>query len=229
MRAIGIVFSLLLAYTFALAGNGPTDFSKAKWELVSNKDELQVYRWNVPKSETFAFKATGVIDSPITKVASVLTDIDREKEWLPDLESNHLVRRISNTERIEYVHIGTPFVIKDRDFVLRGSGTYEEKSKELILEFHSVEDESAPLTNKVRGEIHASTYRLLPIDEGRKTHVTLLVHVDPCGSVPKWIVNLFQKDYPRTVFKAIRKQASKTDVQELNEVKRLINFTVPSK
>ncbi len=40
------------------------------------------------------------------------------------------------------------------------------------------------------------------------------IHADPKGSVPKWLVNLFQKGWPRNTIEGIRKQAAKADVKE---------------
>jgi len=44
-------------------------------------------------------------------------------------------------------------------------------------------------------------------------------YVDPKGTVPRWIVNMFQKSFPRQTLKALRKQASRDDVGEHPAVK----------
>jgi len=194
-------------------------FRGAEWEKVSDRDGIVVSRWERPGADLFAFKAEAVVDSPIAKVANVILDTDRQKEWVPNLGEARRVREISPTSRVQYLHIETPFVVKDRDFVVKGQAEYKPEEPSLFLHFASTEDEAAPPTNKVRGEIHASSYRLEPIEGGAKTRVTLLVNVDPKGTVPRWIVNLFQKSFPRQTLKALRKQASRDDVGEHPAVK----------
>jgi len=41
-----------------------------------------------------------------------------------------------------------------------------------------------------------------------------VVIADPKGMIPKWMVNMFQKDWPLSTLRAIRLQVKKTDVFE---------------
>jgi hypothetical protein len=188
------------------------DFSKAQWEKISDDDGIETYRWDVPDSPVFAFKAIAVIDAPCVRVGSILVDLDHAMEWTPDLVESRLIRQISPVERIEYSHFRTPIFVKDRDFVLQGRADFDPVGKKLTISFHSVEDPAAPLTDRVRGEIQASSYTMSPVDDGKKTLLVLLAHVDPKGTVPKLLVNLFQKNFPRHAIEAIRKRAEKTDI-----------------
>jgi hypothetical protein len=49
------------------------------------------------------------------------------------------------------------------------------------------------------------------------------VHCDPRGSIPTWIVNYFQKDWPRTTFKNLRTQVAKRNIVENPAIRRLID------
>jgi hypothetical protein len=42
--------------------------------------------------------------------------------------------------------------------------------------------------------------------------VTLEIHSDPKGWIPKWIVNMVQRTYPIKLFKALKKQLKKSFV-----------------
>lgn len=197
------------------------DLSHAKWEKLREDDGIRVYRWDVPDSPLFAFKGEAVVDAPIARVASVLIDSSRRKEWVPNLIECHIVRKISPRERIEYTAISTPPFTKDRDFVFRGRAEFIEKTRELVLHFTSVEDPAAPETNMVRGRVMDSTYRLRPVEGGKHTFVEYRVHIDPRGSVAKWMVNMVQKNIPFNTLEAIRRQVAKPDVVDHPEVKAL--------
>lgn len=198
-----------------------TDFSKAKWEKHSDDDGVRVDIWEVPNSPTFAFRAEGEIEAPVGKVASVLIDLTRRKEWNSDVGEARTLRQISATERLDYWVIETPFVIKDRDFVLHTKAEFDVPNNTLFLKFHSTDDPAMPETSRVRGKIHNSYYSLTPSPDGKKTKVVFLVHVDPMGSCPKWIVNMFQKGYPHRNLTALRKQVMKPDIGEHAQVKAL--------
>jgi hypothetical protein len=66
----------------------------------------------------------------------------------------------------------------------------------------------------VRGEITNSSYKLEVLGDGSKTRVTVQIMADPKGSVPKWIVNLIQKSWPRTTLQRLAAQSAKADVVE---------------
>ena len=56
-------------------------------------------------------------------------------------------------------------------------------------------------------------YKLTPIDGGRATLLEIELHSDPKGSLPAWVVNLFQKSWARETINAIRKQVKKPDLK----------------
>lgn len=215
-------FILIYTYFWGLFGTltarSGTDFSQANWEKIGEDEGIQVYRWSVPGSGLFAFRAEGDVASPIANVASALVDINRRHEWMPSLGETRIVKVVSPTERVEYTHIKTPFIIKDRDFVMHNKATFFPETQEILFAFHSVEEPSAPPTSRVRGEIHASFYRLKVINGGVATHVEFVVHVDPRGSLPGWIVNLFAEKNPLRTIRNLRIQSAKSDVQPNQDV-----------
>ena len=190
----------------------------ADWQRVSEEDRITVYRWDSPQSPVRAFRVLAEVDVPIAKVVSVITDTGRLKEWMPNLAEARMLKEISPVERVQYTHIKTPFVIKDRDFILHGRAQFDSQSRSILLRFSSADPSRFGLASVeshfVRGEILESSYRLTPIDGMKRTRVEFVVQVDPKGSVPKWIVNLFQGIYPRKSILALRKQAARPDITD---------------
>src|SRR5688572_14508578 len=165
------------------------------WEKFDEEDGISVYRRDVPGSDVVALRGEGVVAAPILRVGSVLTDISRATEWIDSLEEAKLVRKISDTEYIKWDHIGTPFVLADRDFVFNVKLEFKAKEKQMIVRLKSVEDSTAPKTDYVRGHMIYGMYVLTSIDGGKKTKILTEMLCDPKGSVAKWMVNLFQKSW----------------------------------
>ena len=46
---------------------------------------------------------------------------------------------------------------------------------------------------------------------------------DPKGAIPKWVVNYFQEDWPRTTFKGLRTQVAKANIVENAAVRKLVD------
>ena len=183
------------------------------WEKIKETDGVTVYSREVPGSPVMAFKGNGVVDAPIAKVASAIFDPMRAKEWVQNLEETRRVRWITPEEFLQYDHIGTPIVMKDRDFVSNVKMKVDSAQKSVVFEYHSTIDSELPETKYVRGELTHSVFILTSIEDGKKTKIEGEIHADPKGSVAKWIVNFFQQQWPVTTLNSLRKQVAKTDIQ----------------
>ena len=184
------------------------------WERIGDSDGIIAYRREVPGSPLIAVRGEGVINASIVRVTSVLVDTNRATEWIDRLVESRVVRQISETETVHYDHIGTPIVMKDRDFVTRAKLEFDNAGKRVILRMRSITDPLAPPTDYVRGEIMESTFVMSSIEHGTKTHILVEVHADPKGSIAKWIVNMFQKSWPHNTISRLRAQVAKPDIKD---------------
>lgn len=204
----GVLVFLLPAAAFC------EPLSESAWEEISRDNGIIVHRQEVTGSDILAFRGEGVIDATIAKVAAVLVDTSRKKEWTPRLVEVRDVRQISSDERIEYHHTASGFfAVRDRDFVMHAKADYDTQSNRLTFYLKSATDPAAPpQEDKIRGEMHRGLFVLTPVEDRKKTKLVIEIHVDPKGSVPKWLVNLFQKHWPRKMIENIRSQALKPDI-----------------
>jgi hypothetical protein len=187
------------------------------WEKLGVDDGVNVYRKEVEGNPVVAVRGEGVVDAPIARVASVIFDDKRATEWVDSLVEAKLVKMYGEHEFLEYNHIGTPFVLKDRDFLTRGTVEADLKEKTILVTMKSVDDPAMPPSKYVRGEMNGF-WKLRSLENGLKTYVIAEMHADPKGSVPKWIVNLFQKGWPHNTIVSLRKQATRPDVKIIPEV-----------
>lgn len=185
------------------------------WEEISKDDGIVTHRKEIEGSDIVAFRGEAVIDASIAKVSNIMIDTSRKKEWVAKIIEARDIRPISEYERVEYNATSSGFfAVRDRDFVFRAKADLNKEKGQVVLTLKSVTDPLAPETGRVRGSLNESKYVLTSIDEGKRTHMIVEIHADPKGSVPKWLVNVFQKSWPRKTIENIRKQAAKADVAE---------------
>lgn len=185
------------------------------WEEVSKDEGIVTHRKEVPGSDIVAFRGETIIDATVAKVSNILIDTSRKKEWVAKIIEAKDVREISQYERIEYNATSSGFfAVRDRDFVFRAKVDLNKEKGQVVFTLKSVNDPDAPETDRVRGWLNESRYILTSIDGGKRTHVVVEINADPRGSVPKWLVNIFQKSWPRKTLENIQKQAAKADVAE---------------
>lgn len=194
------------------------------WEPSGSYDDgLVLYQKQVEGSPIVAFKGVGTVDAPISVVTGVLIDHARASEWVDRLAEFRMIKQITPLEYLDYTHIKMPLILKDRDFVTRVNLSVNPADKSVIMQSGSVSAPEAPTTDFVRGDLVRSYFVLKPVDAGKKTLVSAEFHADPKGSIPKWIVNLFQKNWPKLAFSGIKKQVAKTDLKPPHGFESLIS------
>jgi hypothetical protein len=215
------VTGALLALTGTVSADSGTP-KEPPWEQFDEDEGIAVFRREVAGSPIIALRGEGIVDAPILRVTSVLIDTSRSTEWIDRLAEVKVVRKLSDNEYVHWTHINTPIVLKDRDFVYAIKLELDPAHQKVMLNYHSVYDSGAPKTDYIRGEFKYGTFTLTSIDGGKKTRVLAEVLADPKGSVAKWIVNLFQKSWPRKTIASLRRQVAKKDIVDSPRLKELL-------
>ena len=185
-----------------------------------------VFRREVPGSQIIAVRGEGMINASITQVSSAILDDQRATEWVDSLVESKLIKMYGPHEFLEYNHIGTPFVLKDRDFLVHGKVEANLKSGTLTITMASVEDPAVPPGKYIRGHVNGH-WNLTSMGNGTQTFLVVEMHADPKGNVPRWIVNLFQKSWPRNTIEKLRMQSVKPDIKVLPQIAAIFEPVKP--
>ena len=225
MLKASLMFALSLVTAFSTLGQATPDHN-AGWRLFAKSEGVEIFRREVPGSSIIALKGKGVIEAPLWKLAAILLDTERAPEWVDSLGESRMVRRLSPYSYIEYNHIRTPFIMRDREFVSLVQIEVDPKGKRFALHYRPLEGsaEVAP-SSKVRGQIVSGAFVLGALSE-RTTLLDAELHCDPMGSVPKWIINFFQSDWPKDTFQALRIQSTKPDIRIPSDFGSILQATV---
>jgi hypothetical protein len=223
MQPHSVVRGLSLSFVLSLVVCAlPHEAAADAWTKIDEADGIAIYRREVAGSDVIAFRGEGVIAAPLARVASVAFDTSRAPEWIDSLAEARVVRRISETEYVEYDHFKMPVLVKDRDFVTRNKIEYDPAHQTLTIRLRSTTDPAAPPTDHVRGELISSTFVLTPTADGKATRVSGDIQCDPRGSLPKWLVTFVQKDWPHATVKSLRAQVAKSNIVESPVIRKLV-------
>jgi hypothetical protein len=214
--ALIAIFGIALVPSVSQADGGGT------WERVRTEDGVVVSRKEVPGSPFVAFRGEGDVDAPILTVGNVLVDVPHEKDWIDSVVEARILRKVSETEYIMYSRLGMPIPLTDRELVTDVTITMDASKKTLTVRMRSIADAAAPKTGFVRAQLKDSVFVLSSIDGGRRTHVVAEIHCDPAGSVPAWMVNLFQRNWGYKTITSLRRQAAKPGVPVHAQLKGML-------
>jgi len=178
----------------------------------------------VPGSGIVAVKGEGAVVAPVWKVAAVL-DTRRAAEWVESLKESRVVRHLGTDSYIEYNHLHLPLIINDREFVSEVRIDVDASERSVTLVYRPAENGDVPPSHYVRGQIRSGAFRARSLGEGRGTDLSAEIDCDPKGALPSWLVNVFQKSWPRNTFDGIRRQVAKPDVSMPEEFRSLIERT----
>ena len=220
-----------LSLWFPVASGAGAAPDTVEWTLTGNADGITTYRQDVPGSAIVALKGEGVVNAPVWKIAAILLDTQRAPEWVDSLVESRVVRRLTATSYVEYNHLHLPLIIKDREFVSEVHIDVNPEDRSVALLYNPIDDPGVPLkgisgtsgtSRRVRGQIVSGAFRARSLRTGRGTELVAEIHSDPKGAIPVWLVNVFQKSWPRKTFEGIRKQATKADVTMPEPFKALL-------
>jgi hypothetical protein len=182
------------------------------WEKIREEDGITVFRKEVEGSPLVAFRGEGEIDAPIARVALIQMDIAHGTEWVEKMVDARVIEIKSDAEYLTYSHIGAPPLVTDREFVNQVKVDFTAPTH-IKFNLHSVEDPRAPATDYVRGALLHSSFDLTAVSP-TKTRIVCEIHADPKGSLPKFVVNIFQKNWAFNTITRLRKQTVKEGVIE---------------
>jgi hypothetical protein len=189
------------------------------WEKIGDDDGIAVYRREVPGSPVIAFKGEGVMTHR-SFAWQASSSTPRATGGSTALEARTL-RHLEETDYIEYDHVGTPFVMKDRDFVIDRRPGFEPAAKKATLSF-TRSPTCSPRRLPCPRRAHQHGFAMTALEHGTKTQLVAEIHCDPKGSVAKWIVNWFQKAWPHNTITRLRAQAAKPDIVDHARLKEIM-------
>ena len=167
----------------------------------------------MPDSPLFAFRGEGVFDVEIERLISVLRNPSIAVEWVDLMTEHTVLKQVDPNTNLIYESYGLPWPISDRDYLMHEQYNYDDETKVFTIRYKSVEDGLKPVQdNHVRAMAYRTFWRLTML-ESAKTRVEVEVFTDPKGTLPAWLINLIQKDWPWKTIDGLVKRAQKADVE----------------
>jgi hypothetical protein len=173
------------------------------WQLRKNKDGIQAYSSQFPGSKIQAIKVVATFDATPGQIASKVMDINTASEWVSNLKTTYVTKRVSANELYYYAEISLPWPVSNRDFVAHLTMSEDTTTGAITIDGPVVENMVPEKKGIVR--INNSTGRWIITPDGTN-HVTVeySVHVDPAGSLPTWLINMVSTKTPIEIFEKLR-------------------------
>jgi ribosome-associated toxin RatA of RatAB toxin-antitoxin module len=194
--------SLLLVLTLKSAS------AQNDWKLSTEKEGIRIYTSMVPDSKVKAIKVECDLTATPSQLVALVMDINTAPDWVYHVKSAKLVKQVSPTELYYYSEVSLPWPAANRDFVAHLTVSQDTDTKIVTIDGPAVPGFVPVKSGIVRIDHSAGKWSISPLGPNQ-IHVEYSIHVDPGGTLPAWLVNIFATDAPLKIFRNLKTQLQK--------------------
>lgn len=188
--------------------------AQEQWELRQDKDGIAIYSRSSDYSNFDEFRAVTEIDQPPHTLVAVLRDINRIPDWMHSVISSRLLERQGDSIQIYYTEAKTPFPLKNRDGIYLNRFHWEAPTQTLLIDIEILGDYLEKEEDMVRISLGKGLWQARKLPSG-KSELIFQMQVDPGGSIPSWLANMFVIDTPYETLKKLKMLLEEAQYQEV--------------
>lgn len=197
-----ILATLCLVFTAAVC------FAANNWVLSVNKNGIKIYTRPMANSTLRAIKVECSLNVRPSQLVSVIMDIDNSAQWVYHAKSAYVVKQVSASELYYYSEVSVPWPAQNRDYIAHISVSQNPETKVITIDAPCIADMVPVKPGVVRISNSVGKWTIAPADN-HTIKVEYQLAVDPAGSIPAWLVNLFATDGPLKTFERLKQQLQK--------------------
>jgi hypothetical protein len=173
--------------------------AQSTWQLNKEKRGIKVFTKDSDSSSFKSIRVEGVFDGTWSKLAAILMDINGQVRWVYRTEKSYVVKKISPTEVVYYTETTLPWPLSNRETIVRLKLTYDSVQKTgRVISRH--EPNAIPIK---KGLVRVSYYKAIwhvRQLEANKIAISYFLEVDPGGTLPPAVANMFVSTGPYETF-----------------------------
>lgn len=197
MRSISI-FHLFLPFILFSSGT-------SSWTLKTQKDGVTVYSRHSELSKFNDLKVEMDLPGSVSQLSAILLDVEKYPQWAYCTKLATLIKQISDDEVIYYSEISAPWPLTNRDLYADIKVTLDSSTHSMSLVSTGLNDYLPAKKGLVRVPRSRAVWNITTKSD-KVIHLQYILEIDPGGSLPAWIVNMFATRGPTETFSNLRKK-----------------------
>ena len=185
--------------------NAASAFAQDEWVLKKEKDGIKISARPSQFSKFNDLKIETDLTGNVSQLAAILLNVEKYPEWAYATKSCTLIKKISNEEVIYYSEIDVPWPGTNRDFYADFKVMLDSSSHSLKVVSSGLKDYQPEKKNLVRIPMSKGTWNITTISN-KLIHMEYILQVNPGGSVPAWILNMFATKGPMETFQNLKQK-----------------------
>ena len=173
------------------------------WVLKKDKEGIQISTRHSDRSKFNDIKVEMDLPGNVYQLANILEDIADYPKWSYSTKTAVLLKKVNLHQYIYYSNYSAPWPASDRDL-------YSIMETKIDSTFHSLKvisngksDYRPENSGLVRIPYSKSVWEITTVTP-QIIHLIFVLELDPGGSVPAWILNLFSTKGPMVTFENLK-------------------------
>lgn len=172
--------------------------AQKNWELAKDKNNIKVYISIGGASKFKSIKVEAVMNGSLDQLIDLLKNSASNKNWVYATKESYLLKNGSNNENLSYTETEVPWPASNRDIPINMQLTQDVKNGRLHITAKGIPNAIPEKKGIVRIPFFNSWWNVQA--NKNKLFIEYFLEVDPGGSVPAWINNLFVARGPYETF-----------------------------
>ncbi len=173
------------------------------WVLKKNKDGIRVFTRKTTNFKFDELKVECEMEGSLSAMAAVLLDVKNHPQWVYKTVGCQLLKTPAATDVFFYTEIECPWPFENRDVVVHMNLTQNAENKVMTVIAQSTDGYVTEKNNIVRMKYSRVTWIITPLNN-KHLKVDYKVQIDPGGSVPAWLLNIFASKGPFESFTKLK-------------------------
>lgn len=173
--------------------------STLKWQLVKDKDAVKVYTATPPSGSLKYIKVDALLYGTINKFISIFKDVPSQPGWVYKTKRSYIIHANADNDLLYYNETALPWPMSDRDVAIHMKIREDTLHHQLFVNTVG-EPKAIPVNNNIVRVPHFEGNWTVQAAGAGKIQVEYFLNIDPGGSIPAWITNLFITKGPYETF-----------------------------
>jgi START domain len=193
---------LKIVFLFLFPALAIKGYSQYNWKLSKDKDGIKVYESEKKNSDYKSIKVECVLQGTYAKLIAALTDVAHQKEWVYKSKTSYILKKNTVYDFYYYTETSIPWPMSNRDAAVHMVITRDSLNRFLKVTATGVPNYIPEKSDKVRvPKLSITWYVTMP--SSTSISIVYIFEIDPGGSIPAWLINMFADKGPYESFKKL--------------------------
>ena len=178
-------------------------FAQNSWVLQKEKDGIKISNRHSDTSPFNDVRVEADLPGNLDQLAGILLDVNKYTDWAYATRKSQLIKQLGPSKLIYYSEIDLPWPATDRYFYAGFEIKKDPAGKSMEVFSSSINYEGPIPKDMVKVPYSRGNWKVTQVSK-KLIHVDYTLELNPGGSLPSWVINLFSTKGPLETFENIR-------------------------